>query len=30
MTNLKETLLNEIPNFKDFSLKFYNGEISKM
>ncbi|MGL5328469.1 MAG: nitrite/sulfite reductase [Peptostreptococcaceae bacterium] len=30
MNNLKETLLNELPNFKNFSTKFINGEVSKM
>ncbi len=30
MNNLKESLLKEIPNFKEFSLKFFNGEIPKM
>ena len=30
MNNLKETLLNEIPNFKENIYKFLNGEMSKM
>jgi len=30
MDNLKEILLKEIPNFKEFSLKFFNGEIPKL
>ena len=30
MNDLKETLLKEIPNFKEFSLKFFNGEVPKM
>ena len=29
MNNLKETLLSELPNFREKSLKFLNGEISK-
>lgn len=30
MSDLKQVLLNEIPNFKETTLKFINGEISKM
>lgn len=30
MDNLKETLLNELPNFKEYSLKLLSGEINKM
>ncbi|MCC0707656.1 nitrite/sulfite reductase [Clostridioides sp. ES-S-0190-01] len=30
MDNLKETLLNELDNFKEYSLKLLNGEINKM
>ena len=30
MNDLKETLLKEIPNFKEISLKFLNGEVPKM
>ncbi len=30
MNNLKEILLNELPNFKETSFKFLNGEISKL
>lgn len=30
MSNLKEILLNEIPNFKENIYKFLNGEMSKM
>lgn len=29
MNNLKEILLSELPNFREKSLKFINGEISK-
>ena len=29
MSNLKETLLSELPNFREKSLKFLNGDISK-
>ena len=29
MNNLKEILLSELPNFREKSLKFLNGEISK-
>lgn len=29
MENNKELLLSELPNFKEYSLKFLNGEISK-
>ena len=30
MNNLKEILLNELPNFKETSFKFLNGEMSKL
>lgn len=30
MNNLKEILLNELPQFKETSLKFLNGEMSKL
>lgn len=30
MDNLKNLLINELPNFKDYSLKLLNGEIKKM
>ena len=30
MSDIKEVLLKEIPNFKEVSLKFFNGEIPKM
>ena len=30
MNNLKEVLLSEIPNFRERSLKFLNGEIPKL
>ena len=30
MNNLKEILLNELPRFKETSLKFLNGEMSKL
>ena len=30
MQNLKQILLDEIPNFKETTLKFINGEVSKM
>ncbi len=29
MNNLKEILLSELPNFREKSLKFLNGDISK-
>ena len=30
MDNFKKILLNELPNFKEYSSKFLNGEINKM
>ena len=30
MNNLKEILLSELPKFKENSLKFINGEMSKL
>lgn len=30
MNDLKEILLKEIPNFKEFSIKFFNGEVPKL
>ncbi|WP_455542764.1 nitrite/sulfite reductase [Intestinibacter sp.] len=30
MKNFKKTLLNELPEFKDYTLNFLNGNISKM
>ncbi|MDO5011415.1 MAG: nitrite/sulfite reductase, partial [Intestinibacter bartlettii] len=30
MNNLKKTLLNELPEFKDYTLNFINGNLSKM
>lgn len=30
MENLKETLLSEIPSFREYCLKFQNGEVKKM
>ena len=30
MNNLKEVLLSEIPNFREKSLKFLNGEIPSL
>lgn len=30
MNNFKKTLLNELPEFKDYTLNFLNGNISKM